>query len=192
MSQRPTGVAEPLPLVILRPGQAPVRQGEPCVGLWRVQSGVLRASHVTDHGRELWVDVLGPGDVVGDHAQIEAVWTVTALRPTRLLATHPRRELDALARRTARLAAAASDLAWLDVPTRIDRKLRDLAGRIGTPVSGGTLIPIDLSQDDIAALSGTTRESANRAVTSLIATGRLARPRRGRYVVRPPMRPVDP
>jgi CRP-like cAMP-binding protein len=190
MSQRPSGVVEPLPLVVLRAGQAPVRQGEPCAGLWRVQSGLLRASLVTEHGRELWLDVLGPGDVVGDHADVGSAWTVTALRPTRLLVRHPDDERDALARRTVRIASVAADLAWLDVPARIEHRLRELATRLGDPVPGGRSVPLALRNDDLAALAGTTRESANRAVRALIGSGRLEQPRRGRYVVRPALRSV--
>jgi CRP-like cAMP-binding protein len=188
--QRPSGVVEPLPLVVVRTGQTPVRQGEPCAGVWRVQAGLLRATFVTDEGRELWLDIVGPGELVGDHPGVPAAWSVTAMRPSRLIAAHPFETHDAFARQAARLAAAASDLAWLDVPARIDRRLRDLAARFGNPVPGGVLLPLRLRQEDLAALAGTTRESANRAVRALIASGRLAQPRRGRYVVRPVLRSV--
>jgi len=191
MSTRPSGVVEPLPLVVLRAGQAPVRQGEPCAGLWRVQTGLLRATLVSEHGRELWLDVLGPGDVVGEHAETPSPWTITAVRPTRLLATHPEHECDALAQRTARVASFAADLAWLDVPGRIERRLHEIAMRLGEPVGGGWSVPLTLRQDDVGALAGTTRESANRAVRALMASGRLLQPRRGRYVVRPVLRSVE-
>jgi CRP-like cAMP-binding protein len=51
-------------------------------------------------------------------------------------------------------------------------------------VSGGTLVPFTLSQEALASLAGTTRETANRAIRGLIRQGALATERRGRYVVR--------
>jgi CRP-like cAMP-binding protein len=190
MSVRPSGVVEPLPLVIVRTGQAPVRQGEPCAGLWRVQHGLLCASVVSPHGRELWIDVMGPGDLVGHAHGATAAWTWRALRPSRLVAARRDADREALAERTARLTMAMMDLAWLDVPTRIERRLQDLADRFGHPAAGGTAIPIVLRHDDLAALAGTTRESASRALRTLTRNGRVTRIARGRYVVRPALREV--
>jgi CRP-like cAMP-binding protein len=191
MSVRPSGVVEPLPLVILRPGQAPVRQGEPCAGLWRVQTGLLCAAVLSDEGRELWLDVMGPGDLVGDDVGVTAAWTARALRPSRLVSAHPSAALEARTHRNARLATAAADLAWVDVPGRIERRLCDLASRFGEPVPGGIAVRFSLRHDDLAALAGTTRESASRAVGALTAAGRIARIGRGRYVVHTALRSVD-
>lgn len=181
------GVVEPLPLMIVRTGQSPVRQGEPSSGLWRVQSGMLCATVVNANGRELWVDVMGPGDLVGEVPAAVAPWTWRALRPSRLVATH-HDDHEALAQRTTRMTAVAMDLAWLDVPGRIERRLLDLAERFGRPAPGGTAIPLLLRHEDLAALAGTTRESASRAVRTLTGAGRIARTGRGRYVVRAPLR----
>lgn len=190
MSMRPSGVLEPLPLVVLRPGEMPVRQGEPCAGLWRVQTGLLCAAIVNEEGRELWLDVMGPGDVVGDAVGVTAAWSARALRPTRLVTARGTRGHDALADRTARLAAVVADLAWLDVPGRVERRLRDLADRFGRPVAGGVEIPFALRHDDLAPLAATTRESTSRAIRDLTEAGRIARVGRGRYVVRSPLRRV--
>ena len=190
MSLRPSGVVEPLPLVIVRTGQAPVRQGEPCTGLWRVQSGLLAATVVNPQGRELWIDVMGAGELVGDVPGDVAAWTWRALRPCRLVAARGDVEREALVARTARLTTAAMDLAWQDVPNRIERRLLDLAERFGHPGPVGTTIPIVLRHEDLAALAGTTRESATRAVRALTSAGRITRAGRGRYVVpTPPLRP---
>ena len=66
----------------------------------------------------------------------------------------------------------------------------DLAARFGRPVPGGILIPITLRQDEIACMSATSRESANRAIGRLVELGRIGLERRGRYVVRTPIRLV--
>ena len=180
--QRPEGV-EPLPLVIVTPGRNLVRQGEATRGLWRIDSGVLRAEALAPDGRELVVDLLGPGDLVGVPGSEPSPVTVRAVRPARLQPVAPTAAGPLLARRAHRAVGLACDLAWRDVPTRVEHRLVDLAARFGRPVDGGTLIPLTLTQEEIAGLAGTSRESANRALHVLLASGRIGRRRRGRYVV---------
>ena len=75
--------------------------------------------------------------------------------------------------------------------TRIARRLDDLAERFGRPVDGGRLILLPLTQDEVAALAGTTRESANRALRRWSPTATIRMAARGRYVVRTRLRRVD-
>ena len=192
MLRRSPGVVQPLPLLIVRPGKTLVRQGAAGLGAWRVEYGILRISLDTPDGRELVIDLVGPGDVIGDPPGSPATCTVTALRPARLRAGDHDELTAALARLAGRTAALACDVAWLDVPTRIERRLQDLAARFGRPAPGGVLIPITLRQDELACLAATSRETANRAIRRLIERGRIGRERRGRYVVRTPVRLVRP
>ncbi len=110
--------------------------------------------------------------------------TVRALRPCRLSPVSGRAAADLLTTRAHRAAALAADLAWLDVRTRIARRLEDLSQRFGRSVEGGRLILLPLTQDEVAALAGTTRESANRALRAMVADGDIRVAARGRYVVR--------
>jgi CRP/FNR family cyclic AMP-dependent transcriptional regulator len=174
---------EPLPLLIVRTGATPVRQGEPCTDLWMVEVGTLRAAVVTSDGRQLTLDVLGTNDAVGDPSGAPATCTVTAVRPSRLRPVTGSAALTLLAARARRTEGLARDLAWLDVPMRIERRLQDLAARFGRPTEGGTVIPMRLTQEDLASLAATTRESTNRAVRRLVERGRLHVDHRGRYVV---------
>jgi CRP-like cAMP-binding protein len=178
--------------MIVRPGKTLVRQGEAGTGAWRVENGILRVSLVTPDGRELVLDLLGPGEVTGDPAGSPAMCTVQALRPARLRAAEDDELTAALARLAGRAAVFACEVAWLDVATRVERRLQDLAARFGRPVPGGTLIPIALRQDELASLAATSRESANRAIRRLTERGRIGLERRGRYVVRTPIRLVGP
>jgi CRP/FNR family transcriptional regulator, cyclic AMP receptor protein len=190
MVVRPVGVVEPLPLVVVRTGHTAVRQGEPCPDLWSIESGVFAARMVNADGRSFLIDLYGPGDPVGAPSELPSHVTATALRPARL---RPLRgedavaSLNALAARTTALTAA---LAWFGVGERIERRLVDLACRIGRPIPGGTLIPIRLTQDELASMVGATRETTNRALQTLFAHGVLDRQGRGRYVVRSQLRLV--
>ena len=190
MVVRPMGAAQPLPLVVVRAGHAAVRQGEPCPDLWAVESGVFEARVVSLEGRSFLFDLLGPGDAIGALGDTPSPWTATALRPARLL---PLRDADAaaaMAASTQRATTIAANLAWCGVTERIERRLIDLAQRIGRPVAGGTLIPVRLTQDDLASMVGATRETANRALGRLLARGAIERQGRARYVVRSQLRLV--
>jgi CRP-like cAMP-binding protein len=70
------------------------------------------------------------------------------------------------------------------VTERVAGRLDDLAERFGRPVAGGRGISLALTQDDLADLAGSTRESVNRALAELARLGRV-RATRGTYVVAP-------
>ncbi len=189
MVQRRMGVVQPLPLRIVRAGASPVRQGDADASAWIVETGSLRMWAIDDAGRELVLDLLGPGDLVGEGDGAVSAWTVTSLGPGRLRPAEPGELAEARAARRERITALACQLAWLGVRDRIELRLSELASRIGRPVSGGMLLP-RMSQDDVAALVGTTRESANRALHTLVAHDRISVERPGRYVVRPRLHAV--
>lgn len=183
---------QPLPLtLVLRQRGTLIRQGAPGDGLWLLESGALRVASLSDVGRELVLDVLGPGQTAGEPVGVASPVTVHALRPCRLTPVHPGAAADLLTARAHRAAALAADLAWLDVRSRVARRLDDLADRFGQATEGGRLILLPLTQDDVAALAGTTRESANRALRFLVAEGAIRVAGRGRYVVRTRLRSVD-
>jgi CRP/FNR family cyclic AMP-dependent transcriptional regulator len=190
MVRRPVGVLEPLPLTIVRPGRVAVAQGAPGTGVRVVELGFLRAAVVAPDGRRLLLDVLGPGEAVGVPDGVDAPCEIRAAGPVRLLAVQGSRAEAALAARHARDVAIALDLATLRAPARIERRLVDLAARFGTPVAGGMRIPVVLTQDDLAALAATSRETVNRTLRRLAREGRVERERRGRYVVRQQLRLV--
>jgi CRP/FNR family cyclic AMP-dependent transcriptional regulator len=192
MAERLPRDREPLPLTLAVPsGRAIVRQGESSSGLWTVESGALSVGVVAPDGHALMLDVLGPGDAVGEPDGGISLVTVRALRPCRLRPAHANVATRLLATRAQRVAALACELAWLDVAGRVERRLDDLALRFGRPVPGGTRIVIALSQEDLASLAGTSRESTNRALRALQRTGRLHVEARGRYVVSAQVRKLE-
>jgi CRP/FNR family transcriptional regulator, cyclic AMP receptor protein len=190
MVVRPMGVVEPLPLVVVRTGHTAVRQGEPCPDLWSIESGVFAARMVNAEGKSFLIDLYGPGDPVGAPSERPSHVTATALRPARLRPLRGEDAVESLNALAARMTAITADLAWFGVAERVERRLADLACRIGRPTSGGTLIPLRITQDDLASMVGATRETTNRALQTLFACGVLDRQGRGRYVVRSQLRLV--
>jgi CRP/FNR family cyclic AMP-dependent transcriptional regulator len=190
MVVRPMGVAEPLPLTVVRIGQTPVRQGEACAAVWRVEAGLLSLDVLDAEGRAFFVDLIGPGDMLGFPDGVPAPWTATAWRPTRLVELRGGGAAAAVAAQTARLAWVASTFAWFPVPDRVQRRLADVAGRLGRPVQGGVQLPCALTQEELASMVGASRETVNRALMAMVRSGAIEVRGRGRYVVRTPLRLV--
>ena len=105
------------------------------------------------------------------------------LREVPALATNLLRELSSRLR-AANLQVRA--LATLDVAGRVARQLLLFADRYGEPRAGeaqAVLIPLPLTQRDIAQLVGATRERVNRALVSLRRRGALSADNRHRITV---------
>lgn len=65
----------------------------------------------------------------------------------------------------------ASLVAVRPTAERLLRTLRGLARRFGTPVDRGRTVEVPITQGDIAAMIGATRETTNRALRRLAAAG---------------------
>ena len=177
---------EPLPLRIeVRGGREIIRQGDAVSGAWLVASGALLMEALDPEGRRLGLDVLGPGDLVGGVPGGEADATVRALTTSSLVPAGPAELREGLARRARRASWLACSLAWHRIAERLALRMEDLAARFGRPVPGGVDLRLRLRQEDLASLTGATRESVNRALAELATTGRV-RGSRGGYVLRPP------
>jgi len=149
--------------------------------LYLIASGRVRIYLPGEGGREVTLNLCGPGEAIGElalldgqprSASAQALDDVVAyaLRHedfVRLLDTSPL--ADAVIRMlAARLRHATDDtesLALLDVFGRLARRLLELAERYGRGEE------IDLSQTDLASLVGATRETVNRALAAFRQQG---------------------
>lgn len=183
---------EPLPLTTALPaGTALIRQGDACRRAWVVVTGVLIERVVSPEGRVLIPRLPGPGDLVGGLDGAPSPGTVRAMRRSTVRLAGPDDLAMGLAERDRAMVDLATAIAWLDTATKIERRLREIAERFGRPVPGGIALGLTLTQEDLGAFAGTTRESANRAVGELLRRGAIQRLSRGRYLVRTPLRSVD-
>src|SRR2546423_983201 len=64
-------------------------------------------------------------------------------------------------------------MAYHRVDRRLARKLGDLSDRFGTPTDGGTLIDARLTQQELADMIGTTRETLAHAIADFRRQGIL-------------------
>jgi len=162
-----------------------VRQGEPAEMAFAVVYGRLKV--VTAYGtpHEAVVAVLRKGEVFGEIAVLDGgprSATVAALVPTLLLAID-RRKLHALLKTQAtvsyqlllvlarRLRGLSGAREVFDVPTRLAKQLVQLADEDGERVEGGVRIRTELSQRELGAMIGATRESVNKNLATLARRG---------------------
>ena len=157
-----------------------------------IESGLVSVRGTSPLGDVTTFAVLGPGDTFGEVALIlsphQRTATVAAVTPTRTLSLH-RRDLEelrrtipaidqvlsvALANAVRRLSAQLLETQYLSVDKRLARRVVDLSNSFGGP-EPGTEIPF--TQDDLAGLAGTTRQTANKVLREYEELGwiRLAR-----------------
>src|SRR4051794_17187836 len=157
-------------------GQVIFHQDDPGASVHVIENGRIKVVLTTPEGEELLLRVLGEGELFGELALLDGrprSATVVALEETvthvlervtflEFLHDHPQAALDlcrALAELIRRLTEQVEDLAMLDVPRRLERKLLELAEAYGQPGPQGTLIDVRLTQSELASMIGTSRAS---------------------------------
>ena len=156
-------------------------KGDPGTSMMAVLVGRVRASNVSADGKEVTLNVIGPGEVFGEFALLDGKprsAAVTALEDTTVLVVERRNFLPFLLRnemmverllvvlcdRLRRTSASLEEIALFELPVRLARLLLKLAADYGRPVpdGGGTRIDMKLSQRDLSTLVASSRESVNK------------------------------
>jgi CRP/FNR family transcriptional regulator len=173
-------------------GQTIFHQDDPAASVHLIESGRVKVVLATPEGDELVLRVLGAGEIFGELAlfdQQPRSASVVTLEPTvtlvlergvflEFIRTHPEVALHlcgALANLIRRLTDQVEDLAVLDVPRRLERKLLELADAHGSPYGDGIRIDLPLTQSELASMIGTSRVSVNHYLASLERRGIIAR-----------------
>ena len=154
-----------------------------------VLSGMAKVSHYTSDGRELIVSLIGPGELVGHPLGREptaAPGTVVTLMDTQVLTissdgmatyleANPRRRdafINTLVKQLKAAHAERIEMVMNDTTGRLARKLIDLATRCGIDDHPGRVrIPLPLTQQELAAWTGSSREAVSRALQRLRLRG---------------------
>jgi CRP/FNR family transcriptional regulator, cyclic AMP receptor protein len=154
-------------------------KGAPGTGMMAVLKGEIRISAPGADGREVVFNTLGPGDIFGEVALLdggERSADATAVADTEVLVIERRdflpflerhppvatKLLVALCAKLRRTTEQVEDLALLDLPARLAKKLLSLAGAQGRATSQGLRIDTKLSQGDLAKQLATSRETVNK------------------------------
>jgi CRP-like cAMP-binding protein len=182
------------------PGDTICRKGDPGDAMYVILKGQVRIVLPAPDGNEALICTLDEGDFFGELSLIDgeprsATIVATEATETLVLNREGFREflraspdvtleiLQALSRRLRQSDEFIADAAFLDVPGRLAKKLIELADKYGRPVPTGTAITLRVTQRDLAAMIGATRESVNKHLQSFRAQGMIGVDRR-RLVVR--------
>ena len=159
-----------------RDGDIVFSQGDPGDALYAVVTGKIRISAGTADGREIFLNIMEPGDTFGEIALLDGgtrTASATATVPselvsirrdhfTGLLAREPGVALELLRLCGERLrwtSGLVEDAALLDASARLAKRLLSLGELHGQRTSGG--ITLRISQEDLASFLGVSRQVVN-------------------------------
>lgn len=175
-----------------------VSQDEPGESMFVIMSGRVKVVIFGENGREVTLSILRPCDAFGEMSLFDGESrsaNCIACEPTTLLvlsredllrhlAAHPRTALNLLgemARRLRRADESIAQLALCDVNERLVHRLVSLAKEEGTEAPEGVLVRRRPTQQELANMIGSCRETISRAFNQLARDGLIIP--RGRAMV---------
>src|SRR5471032_817686 len=156
-----------------------VYEGDPGDALFIVTAGNVAVTRVSNDGKETILSILKDGDFFGEMGVLDASprsATIKALRDVEvailarkefldLLVKSPHMSLSLVLALSARLRAtnqAIQAAAYQDIRTRLASLLINLEKNFGEASEGGIRLTLRLTNQEMANMIGTTRETVNR------------------------------
>lgn len=164
------------------PGETICLMGDPAERLFVVADGRVKLMQHSLSGKNILLDMLTPGeffgslsvlsnDVYPDTAEAQTQTCVLSVNSSdfhRVLEKHPKVAMKVLEITAARLRNAQEHirhLSALSVDGRVANVLLVLGRKFGKQSNVGLLIESPLTREDLAAMTGTTTESASRVMS---------------------------
>ena len=171
-------------------GESVFSEGEPCTGLYVVQSGHIRIFKSSAGGREQVLSIDGPGSSVAElpvfdggnyPASVTAIEDATLLFVSKqdfqaLCLAHPQVALKVLrvvGARLRRLVGIIEELSFTTVRHRLAAFLLRLARAEGKRTDNGIEITLPVSNQELASQIGTVRELVSRNLSRFQSEGLL-------------------
>lgn len=172
------------------------RVGDPGHSMMAVVTGTVRISLPTVKGREIILADLPSGELFGEIALLDGKprsANVTALTKCEVLVLERRdvvpflernpnaclKLMQMLCARICRSDERAAEIAFYDLPTRLAKTL------LGYPAQGSGPAKLSLSQQELAEMSGATRENVNRCLRDWERRGFLQLKDRWTIILKP-------
>lgn len=172
------------------PGETVFSEGEPCAGLYVVESGSIRIFKSSAGGREQVLSIEGPGGSVAElpvfdggnyPASVVAIEDSVLLFVSKqdihgLCLAHPEvalKFLRVVGARLRRLVGIIEELSFTTVRSRLSGYLLRLAQKEGKKVEQGVEVTLPANNQELAAQIGTVRELVSRNLSRLQAEGVL-------------------
>ena len=179
-----------------RKGEALFTEGDASDFLYTILAGRAKVIKSVPSGKEVILEIFGPGDPIGAVVAYEgrpypataiAIETTTCLLVRRvpffgLLERHPtlvKGFILGLTQRIVELTKRIPEVAGGRVETRFAHLFLKLADKMGRPGPEGVLIPMALSRQDLADLTGTTIETCIRIMSRWGKEGTVRTEREG-------------
>lgn len=158
-------------------GQQILSPDDPPDRIHIIKKGRVRVYRIAPDGKQLTLDIYEKGTILGDmgllgqdrlpEAYAEAIdegviCTITPDELNRLIERYPTIGVNVIRHLSRRLQSAERELeamAFQRVDQRLAHRLIDLAQRFGVSTARGTLIQAKLTQQELAEMVGTTRET---------------------------------
>lgn len=183
-----------------RHGEVIFRKDDPGDQFHVIMEGKVRIVLPSPDGEEVTLAILGPSEIFGELSLLdgeprsataiagEDARTVVIKREdfSAWLATRPAAAitlLETLSRRLRRSDDLLADVAFLNVPGRLAKKLVDLARLYGRDGPPGQPVQVRLTQGELASTIGVTRESVNKHLRYFSSQGWVA-VSKGRITIR--------
>jgi CRP-like cAMP-binding protein len=175
-------IAEVARVQVFARGDVIFEQDSPSDAFYAIASGRVKIFKMMPNGKDVILEVFGPGDPLGavaaymdrpfpaSAAAIEDTLCVIIPRAAffRLIETQPSLVRGLLLGLTTRLVELTNRLAELTggrIEPRFARLFLKLASQMGHGERGGTFIPLTLSRQELADLTGTTIETCIRIMS---------------------------
>lgn len=172
-------------------------EGDPADALYIVKSGLVKLISLSEKGTESILHILRPGKIFGELILNEEKRPFSAVSVTDVVVSRLKRKSllallsslpvfshNFLAMLAARLLQVERDFAGLLnawAYLRLGRELLHLAADLGVETTGGTLIPLHLTHEDLSNLIGTARETVTIQLQKFEEMGIIRR--KGRQII---------
>lgn len=174
--------------------------GDKSEKVYILKEGGIRISRMSEDGRELTVDILGPGDIFGELSltgETERETDAVATEDSHICAIS-RNDLENMLRsmpdlslsitkwiglRLKRIESRFEKMLFQDAQKRLISVLSDLAEKFGQPSANGRKIMVRLSHKDLAELIGASRETVTLEINKLKRNNELFS--NGKYFILP-------
>lgn len=183
---------------VFQKGELIFSQGNPADTIFLIKEGSIKLAQVTEDGREVILGILGKGDIVGESALFQRrehlasaialeeskVCSISHKQMEKLIMDHPLLAMQLitnLGKKFYSVMEQKSELYSQTVEQRVLKLFVRLAREYGQPVSEGCLIPLKLTQQDIANMLGVSRVTVVQVLKELRKANRLDK--QGKYYV---------
>jgi CRP-like cAMP-binding protein len=176
------------------PGERLMHEGESGDSVALILTGRVKVSHTSASGREIVVDLRGPGELVGELSALDRAprsGSVTAIEPVEAMVVAAsgfrtlmdrvelaRELLEMLISRFRDADRKRIEFGASDTVGRAAARIVELAERYGEPSAGAVEISLPVSQEELAGWTGASRAALASALRTLRELGWIETDRR--------------